>query len=65
MRWSTPLLALCAAGALAGLVFLGANLTARRAYLGALVDQLQAGSLDLSDIGGEIVRCVGRGSVYA
>ena len=45
---------LCAAGATAALIFLGATLAARRAYLGSLVDQLRAGSLDLADIAGEI-----------
>ncbi len=45
---------LCAAGAAAALVFLGANVAVRRAYLRALVGQLRTGSLDLADIGDEI-----------
>jgi HEAT repeat protein len=45
---------LCLAGGLAGLVYLGAHLGARRAYLGSLVTQLRAGRLDLADVHGEI-----------
>jgi len=45
---------LCLAGAGAALVYLGANLGARRAYLGSLVAQLRAGRLDLADVHGEI-----------
>ncbi len=45
---------LCLAGGVAALVYLGANLGARRAYLGSLVTQLRAGRLDLADVNGEI-----------
>ncbi len=45
---------LCAAGASAAVVFLLANLLARREYVRSLVGQLRTGRLDLSDIGDEI-----------
>lgn len=45
---------LCVAGGLAALVFLFANLAARRAYVRDLVSQLRTGRLDLRDIGDEI-----------
>jgi hypothetical protein len=45
---------LCLAGAAASLVYLGASVGARRAYLGSLVTQLRAGRLDLADVHGEI-----------
>ncbi len=45
---------LCLAGSVAALVYLGANVGARRAYLGSLVTQLRAGRLDLADVHGEI-----------
>jgi hypothetical protein len=48
------LLYLCAIGSASALVFLGANLMARREYLRALVGQLRSGRLDLADIGDEI-----------
>ena len=38
----------------AALIFLGANLMARREYLRELVGQLRSGRLDLDDIGDEI-----------
>jgi HEAT repeat protein len=45
---------LCVAGGVAALVYLGASVGARRAYVGALVAQLRAGRLDLADVRGEI-----------
>jgi HEAT repeat protein len=45
---------LCAAGAAAAVVFLLANLLARREYVRSLVSQLRTGRLDLSEIGNEI-----------
>jgi HEAT repeat protein len=45
---------LCALGSAAALIFLGANLMARREYLRELVGQLRSGRLDLDDIGDEI-----------
>jgi HEAT repeat protein len=45
---------LCFAGLGASLVYLGANVGTRRAYLGSLVTQLRAGRLDLADVGGEM-----------
>ena len=45
---------LCLAGGVAALVYLGANVGARGAYLGSLVTQLRAGRLDLADVHGEI-----------
>jgi len=45
---------LCLAGGTAALVYLGASVGARRAYLGSLVAQLRAGRLDLADVHGEI-----------
>ncbi len=45
---------LCAAGAAAALVFLLANLLARREYLRALVSQLRTGRLDLAEIGDQL-----------
>ncbi len=46
-----PVLWLCAAGVAASLVYLGAGLRARRAYLDTLVGQLKAGRLDLGGDG--------------
>jgi HEAT repeat protein len=45
---------LCAAGSAAAIVYLVANVGARRAYLGSLVTQLRAGRLDLADVHGAI-----------
>ncbi|MFI5217727.1 MAG: HEAT repeat domain-containing protein, partial [Candidatus Limnocylindria bacterium] len=45
---------LCVVGAAAALVYLAANVGARRAYLGSLVTQLRAGRLDLADVQGAI-----------
>ena len=45
---------LCGAGAIAALVYLIANIAARRAYLGSLVTQLKRGRLDLADVQGAI-----------
>jgi HEAT repeat protein len=45
---------LCLTGAVAALVYLGASVAARRAYLGSLVAQLRAGRLDLADVHGAI-----------
>jgi len=45
---------LCLAGGVAALVYLGASVGTRRAYLGSLVTQLRAGRLDLADVHGEI-----------
>lgn len=45
---------LCLAGSVSALVYFGASLGARRAYLGSLVAQLRAGRLDLADVHGEI-----------
>ncbi len=45
---------LCAAGAAAAVVFLLANLLARREYLRSLVAQLRTGRLDLADIGDQL-----------
>jgi Cyclic nucleotide-binding domain/HEAT repeats len=42
---------LCALGGFLALLYLAANLGARRAYLEALVEELRAGRLDLRDVG--------------
>jgi hypothetical protein len=45
---------LCGVGGAAALVYLAANVGARRAYLGSLVAELRAGRLDLADVHGTI-----------
>ncbi len=45
---------LAIAGAIAGAIYLIANVGVRREYLRTLIDQLRAGRLDLSDLGEEI-----------
>ncbi len=45
---------LCLAGAVAALVYFGASVGVRRAYLSSLVAQLRAGRLDLADVHGAI-----------
>ncbi len=45
---------LCLAGGGAALLFLGANVRVRRAYLATLVDELRAGRLDVADLGDEL-----------
>lgn len=51
-RW--PAFALSVAGGGLALLYLGANLYVRRAYVAALVAELRSGALELGELGGEV-----------